>query len=171
MAASDELERTEWDLEPLLGERGVDDLLEEATAEAREFATSHAGKISSYDAADLARAMHELERIYDRVGRASSYASLRFATDTADPARGALLQRVQERATEIETRVLFFELEWAGVPDERAAELLADERARLRAPLPGYGAPLSAPPAERARGAVDDREGGHRPRRLVAPVL
>src|SRR5207249_4192323 len=47
------------------------------------------------------------------------------ATDTADPERGALLQRVQERATEIETQLLFFELEWAALDDERAEELLA----------------------------------------------
>jgi oligoendopeptidase F len=68
--------------------------------------------------------MHELEAIHDLVGRAGSYAALRFATDTADPARGALLQRVQERGTEIETKLLFFDLEWAAVDDERADELL-----------------------------------------------
>ena len=45
---------------------------------------------------------------------------LRFSTDTADPARGAMLQLVQERATEIETQLLFFELEWAALDDERA---------------------------------------------------
>ena len=32
---------------------------------------------------------------------------------------------MQERATEIETRLLFFELEWAAVDDARADELLA----------------------------------------------
>ena len=58
---------------------------------------------------------------------AASYASLRFSTDTADPTRGALLQRVQERATEIETKLLFFELEWAALDDERAEELLGGD--------------------------------------------
>ena len=69
--------------------------------------------------------MHELEEINDLAGRAGSYAGLRFSTDTADPARGALLQRVQERGTEIETKLLFFELEWAALDDERAEELLS----------------------------------------------
>ena len=32
---------------------------------------------------------------------------------------------MQERATEIETKLLFFELEWAALDDERADELLA----------------------------------------------
>ena len=58
--------------------------------------------------------MQELAEINELVGRAGSYASLRFSTDTADPARGALLAHVQERGTEIETKLLFFELEWAG---------------------------------------------------------
>ena len=40
------------------------------------------------------------------------------------------MQRVEERATAINTRVLFFELEWAALPDERVDELLADDRAR-----------------------------------------
>ena len=43
-----------------------------------------------------------LAAISELVGRAGSYASLRFAVDTADPAIGALLQHVQERATAIE---------------------------------------------------------------------
>jgi oligoendopeptidase F len=60
------------------------------------------------------------------MGRASSYASLRFATDTSDPERGALMQRVQERATAISTRLLFFQLEWVAVPDTWADRLLAD---------------------------------------------
>jgi oligoendopeptidase F len=71
--------------------------------------------------------MRELVEINEAVGRAASYAMLSFATDTADPARGALLQRVQERGTEIETRLLFFDLEWAALDDSRVEELLAGD--------------------------------------------
>src|SRR5207237_7203521 len=53
---------------------------------------------------------------------------LDFATDTTDPARGARMQRVEERATQISTKLLFFELEWAALSDERVETLLADER-------------------------------------------
>ena len=69
--------------------------------------------------------MAELEAIVDRLGRAGSYAMLRFAVDTADPANGALLARVQERATAVETKLLFFELEWAAIDDDRVDELLS----------------------------------------------
>ena len=36
------------------------------------------------------------------------------------------MQRTQERGTEIETTLLFFELEWAALSDERVQELLGD---------------------------------------------
>ena len=122
-----ELLETEWDLGPLVdGEEraGAERMLDEAKTRATTFAQAYAGKVSQLDAAGLATAMGELEAINDLVGRAGSYASLRFATDTADPERGALLQLVQERATGIETLLLFFELEWAAIDDDHAEELL-----------------------------------------------
>src|SRR4051812_10228016 len=71
--------------------------------------------------------MQELVAIQDLVSRAGNYAALNFSVDTADPARGALMQRVQERATAIETRLLFFDLEWAALDDGRTEELLGAE--------------------------------------------
>ena len=118
-----------WDLEPLArgaGEAGVRALLAEAAARAEAFAARHAGKVAELDAAALRAAMEELAAISELVGRAGSYASLRFAVDTADPAFGALLQHAQERATAIQTTLLFFELEWAALEDGRAEALLAD---------------------------------------------
>ncbi len=46
------------------------------------------------------------------------------------------MQRVEERATQIGTKLLFFELEWAELPDERVEALLADERLGVRPSLP-----------------------------------
>jgi oligoendopeptidase F len=71
--------------------------------------------------------MHELADLQDLIGRAGSYVMLSFSENTADPRRGALLQRMQEKATAIETRLLFFDLEWAAVDDARADELLATD--------------------------------------------
>src|SRR3954449_10988451 len=126
-----ELQSTEWDLDPLVegrGAEGVTELLGEADAMASAFAERYQEKVGSLDAAGLITAMNEVVQLYEIVDRAASYAYLRFSTDTADPERGALLQFVQERGTAIETKVLFFELEWAALPDAKADELLADER-------------------------------------------
>src|SRR5829696_6844177 len=118
-----------WDLEPLAhgdGEAGVRALLDEAATRAEAFAVQHAGQVAELDAAGLRAAMEELAALHELVGRAGSYASLRFAVDTAEPAHGALLQHVQERATAIQTTLLFFELEWAALDDAQAEALLAD---------------------------------------------
>jgi oligoendopeptidase F len=128
--ADPELEATAWDLDPLVhgqGEAGVDQLLDHAQERAEAFAAQHAGRVAEIDVAGLRGAMEELAELYELIGRAGTYAGLRFSTDTADPATGALMQRVQERATAIETKLLFFELEWAALDDARADELLAGE--------------------------------------------
>src|SRR5579862_3570734 len=96
-----ELLATEWNLGDLLGDESVEELLAQATARAEAFAAAHAGRMAELDAEGLREAMLELERINELIGRAASYASLRFATDTADPARGAQLQLVQEKATAV----------------------------------------------------------------------
>ena len=122
-----ELLEAEWDLEPLVGGKGpagVDSLLEEAGRRASEFSETYAGRVAELDGHGIERAMRELAELEELVGRAGSYASLNFSTDTADPERGALLQRVEEAGTEIQTKLLFFELEWAALDDERAEELL-----------------------------------------------
>jgi oligoendopeptidase F len=128
--ADPELLEAAWDLTALVDgdeDNGVPRQLDDALARATAFAATYAGKLGDLDAAGLAAAMHELAAINELVGKAGSFASLRFATDTADAARGALLQLVQERATEIETKLLFFELEWAALPDERTDELLGND--------------------------------------------
>jgi oligoendopeptidase F len=128
--ADPELQAAAWDLEPLVdgeGNAGVESRLEEAIERSKTFAAAHAGKLAALDSAGLREAMLELAEIQELVARAGYYASLRFSTDTADPANGALLQRVQEQETVIQTTLLFFELEWAALDDERADELLAGD--------------------------------------------
>jgi oligoendopeptidase F len=128
--ADPDLEAAAWDLEPLVdgeGRAGVERRLAEAIERAQAFASRYAGRLGELDAAGLADAMQELGAIGDLVGRAGYYAMLGFATDTAAPANGALLQKVQEQETAIQTTLLFFELEWAKLDDARAEELLAGD--------------------------------------------
>ncbi len=122
------VEDVSWDLSPLVhgeGDAGVDRLLAAASERAQAFADSHAGRIGELDPPSFAAAVTELQEISELASRAGNYAMLRFSIDTADPALGALLARVQEAGTQIETKLIFFELEWAALEDDRAEELLA----------------------------------------------
>src|SRR4051794_7034782 len=124
------LEAVAWDLDPLVdgeGEAGADRQLAEAQERSAAFADRYQGKLTTIDGEGLAEAVSELQTISELVGKAGTYAMLRFATNTADPSNGALLQRVQEQATVVETKLVFFDLEWAEVDDERVEELLKAE--------------------------------------------
>ncbi len=119
-----------WDIEPLVdgtAGAGVDALLDEAETRARELA-KYRGRVGELDAAGLAELMQELAAIGDLVGRADSYAGLRFSVDTQDPANGALIARAEEKSTAINNELIFVELEWAAVDDDRATSLLADDQ-------------------------------------------
>jgi oligoendopeptidase F len=105
----------------------VDALLGEADRLAFEFAGEYEGKVAELDGPALREAMERLAKISDLAGRALNFAHLRFAADTADPANGALLQSSSERATTLQTHLLFFELEWVAIDDERAEKLLATD--------------------------------------------
>src|SRR5689334_18996510 len=125
-----ELTQTAWNLEDLVdgeGEAGVHRRLDEALERAQAFASRYAGKVAELDGPGLVTAMEELVAIHDLVSRAGHYASLAFSVDTANPERGALLQAVEEKSTGLQTTLLFFDLEWAALDDERAEELLATD--------------------------------------------
>ncbi len=130
LLADPELLESAWDLEPIVdgeGAAGVERLLDEALERGARFAETYTGRIAELDPSGLREAMLELGVIFELVDRAGSYAMLQFTTDSADPARGALLQKVQERGTTLETQLLFFELEWAALEDDRADGLLAGD--------------------------------------------
>jgi oligoendopeptidase F len=122
------VEDVSWDLAPLVhgeGDAGADRLLDEAAERAQAFADTYAGRVAELSAAEFAAAIAELEALSELASRSGHYAMLRFSIDTADPEIGALMQRMQEKSTQVETQLLFFELEWAALDDERADELLA----------------------------------------------
>ncbi|RIL00324.1 MAG: oligoendopeptidase [Proteobacteria bacterium] len=118
-----------WDLSDLYA--GADDPRIEADLarsieEAARFAERHRGRIASMGAAELAQAVDALESLQEPAYRAAAYAQLLFAADTSAPRHGALLQRVQERGSEVRNALVFFELEWVAIDDARAEALLAD---------------------------------------------
>ncbi len=131
MSATDtDVDAVAWDLEPLLpvpGAPGVDQLLDEIDIITDVLAAAR-GTVAELDAGALVALLQKTAELHDKIGRAGNYASLRFAVDTADPKVAALMQRVQERLTQVATKLLFFDLEWAALSDDHVDALLADPR-------------------------------------------
>ncbi|MFV1990872.1 MAG: M3 family oligoendopeptidase [Acidimicrobiales bacterium] len=122
------VEAVRWDLEPLL--RDVDagspaELLDRAESMADELSSAR-GKIATMTAGELSGLFHALADLSEVAGRAAHYAQLSFTVDTLDPALGAQMQMVEQRSTDIATKLLFIELEWAALDDDHAERLRTD---------------------------------------------
>jgi oligoendopeptidase F len=120
-------EEVAWDLSDLY-EGSDDPRIEEHIAEAEnaaaEFRERYHGKVAGLDAAELAAAIAERERIEEILMRVGYYAHLNFSTNMADAPRGALVARVTEKGAQLDTQLVFFGLEIAALDDAAAEKLL-----------------------------------------------
>ena len=131
-SADPELQQVAWDLSHLLDGAGddpqaaVDALLGEAQARADAFAERYAGKVAELDGAG-ARRGDARARPRSRSSPAAPAPTRTCASRSTPPTRRAArcCSASQEKGTAIETALLFFDLEWAALDDERAEELLA----------------------------------------------
>ena len=132
-----------WDLDPLLEGPTWTRCSTGPTARRRHRRLPRSGRRARRRRAR--RVMQQVAELQEHLGRAGYYAGLRFAVDTTDPSTGALMQRSQERATAIATRLVFFELEWAAVADDArrgaARRRARSTSARTTCARPGATAP------------------------------
>src|SRR4051794_27723965 len=122
-------EEVAWDLSDLYAsgdDPRIESDFEEAEAATAAFRDRTYGNVATFSAAELAAAIDEYERIEAIATRALYYAHMSFSTNMADPARGALVAKLGEKAAALETKMLFFGLEWAAIEDEPAAALMQD---------------------------------------------
>ncbi len=122
-------ENVAWDLSVFY--QSLDDpAIERDIAALRErtagYAEKYRGKVSTLDARAIAEALAEREALADMAGRLGSFAGLMFVTETNNPQRGALYQKVQEIGAEVQQALLFFELEWKALPDSQTQAILSD---------------------------------------------
>src|SRR5271157_3844223 len=99
-ASASGAEDVTWNLDDLVpppAESGIENILTEAERRVDAFARRYRGKVAALSAVELRGLLTEYEDLLDSVGRAESYASLSWSTQSSDPARGALLQKVSER--------------------------------------------------------------------------
>ncbi|PXF59873.1 MAG: oligoendopeptidase F [Deltaproteobacteria bacterium] len=118
-----------WNLGDLY--QGIDDSrihddMEKCKKSALEIADKYSGKIAELTAAELFAVVSEYEGLTIIVGRLNAFAQLHFSTHVNDPKAGAFLQRVNEFFSIVNKDVVFFDIEWANVPDDKADDLLAD---------------------------------------------
>lgn len=121
--------KVEWDLSDLysgMDDPRIEEALDKQLRRATDFEAKYRGRIDieGLDSATLVAGIAEYEDILQETDKPGAFASLMFAADTGDAERGALLQHIRERSTEISVLMIFFDLELMAIPEERIDKLL-----------------------------------------------
>ena len=124
-----EADDVRWNLDDLVpppADSGIESILAAAERRMDAFADRYRGRVAALAAVELRDLLTEYEEILDSTGRAESRASLSWSTQSDDPARGALLQKVSERQSVLAQKGVFLGIEWANAPDDAARKLIDD---------------------------------------------
>ena len=122
-------ENVAWNLDDLQkppAEAGIEAVLTDVDRRVQEFADRYRGKIGGLSARQMKELLEEYESMLDALGKATNYAGLWWAGKTDDPARGALLQKVTERQSQLAQKAVFLDIEWANAPEDAARRLMTD---------------------------------------------
>jgi oligoendopeptidase F len=121
-----------WDLSALFAspdDPAINRTVKSLTREVAAFSKRYRGKIKAgVGAATLLAGLQEYERLQDTATRLSVYAHLIYAADTTQDKHRALLGRIDDIQTRLHNQVLFFDLDWVGLPEASAKKLLADPK-------------------------------------------
>ena len=118
-----------WDLSVFydgLDDAAIEADIDELTRQADDFQGRYRGAAADMDAVEFAAAYEAMEAIYDRRGRLESYAFLNFSTDTANRDYQAFVAKMQDLGAALSQKMVFFDLEWNALDDDRAQALLDD---------------------------------------------
>ncbi|WP_287482544.1 M3 family oligoendopeptidase [Caldilinea sp.] len=119
-----------WDLSELLAEPSEQEIaarMAEIEEEVRAFEKLREPlQAANLTADDVTEALRRYESILRKAWTLGYYAMLWFSADTQSTPAITLQNRMQQALTDIQNRLLFFELWWKGLDDARAAQLVPD---------------------------------------------
>jgi len=119
----------QWDLSDLYPGAESEALtadLAQLAGDSKAFEERYKGRLADLSGADLGAAVGVYERLQEKIGRVTSYASLVHAGNLADPEIGRFYQTMQERTNAVSTILLFFTLELNRLEDAEIDAKLAD---------------------------------------------
>lgn len=124
-----------WDLSDLYSAPDSGALkqdLSDALNRAQAFETQYSGALNDLSGDGLAQAVVEFEAIDEILSRILSYSQLLHAGDVSDPEIGKFSQTMREKATEINSHLLFFTLELNKLEDDLFAAKLSESTTLTR---------------------------------------
>jgi oligoendopeptidase F len=118
-----------WDLSVYydgLDDPQIESDIEEVHTLVDDFVDRYRGRVADLDPAQLATAYRAMESIYEVFARIYSYASLNFSVYSGDSDWGAFQQRATELNSQIDQKIVFFDLEINEMDDEQAQAFVDD---------------------------------------------
>lgn len=104
----------------------LDSELDRCLKEAKDIAAKYRGRVSGLKPEGLLDLVESLEGVSQTLGRIGAFSYLDFSVRIKDPEAGAFMQKIHEFSSLVEKELVFFDIEWAKVPDETADTLLSD---------------------------------------------
>ncbi len=111
------------DLEPD-AERARQDF-DELLVRARDFGERRRGTVGSAGPQELRELLDELDGLYEEIARVRSYATAREHTEAGDAEASDLATVARDRSADLESLLLFVDLEWLALGEAEAEALLA----------------------------------------------
>ena len=130
-------ELSAWDLSELLPDTQEATIVARVTAleaDVQGFVARREALNAEMEPALLVETMRHGEKIIEQLYTLSAYGSLWFSADTQSPGALTFRNRMQQTLTQLQNRILFFDLWWKSLDDDEAAALLpnADQYADYR---------------------------------------
>lgn len=116
-------EEIRWDLSDLYASIDDPNLAkdrEKVIKKAEDFANLYKNNIEDLNPEQFREALQAYEEILELIGKIGSYAHLIWSTNTSKPEYGKLIQQAKELSSEVHQKLVFFDVEWLDIDDERA---------------------------------------------------
>ncbi|MCC5942655.1 MAG: M3 family oligoendopeptidase [Balneolaceae bacterium] len=116
-----------WDLSDLY-KSPDDEQLQNDKAEllksAQTFSETYRGRVANLSAAEFSEAMKDYEQMIQQAHKIGAYSHLIWSVNTEDPALGKLLQEASELGSEVSQILVFFDVEWLKMDEEKAKKII-----------------------------------------------
>jgi oligoendopeptidase F len=123
-------EKIYWDLSDLYPSSTSEELKRDKTEileKAEAFGQKYRGNIADLNASSFRAMLEEYEALQDTAGKIGSFAYLQWSTDTSNSEYGKLVQEANELSSEIQQKLVFLDVEWLGMDDEKADYLIQSD--------------------------------------------
>jgi oligoendopeptidase F len=102
----------------------IDEDLSQIETMVDEFVSDYRGNVAELVAEEISEAYERIEAFYEKMNRIGVYAHLNFSVHSVDPKWGAFVQKITERSSQLYQKIVFFDLEWNEIDDERAQSIM-----------------------------------------------